>query len=68
MPLSDARPYPRLTPAQKEAVCAEVVLYLALMARYRLAQHGSVATNGEQLELFSAGTSERLDVSNVLDV
>jgi hypothetical protein len=68
MPLSDPRPYPRLTAEQKDHMVREVVLYLALMARYRLAQQGSMATNGEQLELFSAGTSERLDVSNVLDV
>jgi hypothetical protein len=46
----------------------EVVLYLALMDRYRLAQHGSVATNGEQLELFSAGTSERLERSAIGNV
>jgi hypothetical protein len=68
MPLSDPRPYPRLTPAQIDDVCREVTLYLALMARYHLAQQGSMATNGEQLELFPGGTSERLDVSNVLDV
>jgi hypothetical protein len=62
MPLSDLRPYPRLTAEQKEAVCREVALYLAIMDRYRLAPHATVAPKGEQLELFPAGTSERLDV------
>jgi hypothetical protein len=58
----DPRPYPRLTAAQMDHICREVVLYLALMERYRLGQQGPAAPKGEQLELFSGGTSERLDV------
>lgn len=65
MPLSDSRPYPRLTPEQMDNICREVVLYLAMMDRYRLAQHRPVALVGGQLEVFLAGTSERLDVPNV---
>jgi hypothetical protein len=68
MPLSDSRPYPRLTAEQIENVCREVVLYLAIMERYRLAQHRPFPPTGEQLELFLGGTSERLDVPNVLNV
>jgi len=68
MPLSDPRPYPRLTAEQIDHMLREVVLYLTLMAHYRLGQHGPGAPKEEQLELFSDGTSERLDVSNVLDV
>jgi hypothetical protein len=56
----DPRPYPRLTAEQKDNVLREVALYLSLQA--------PVPTEGEQLELFPPGTSERLDVSNVLDV
>jgi hypothetical protein len=55
MPLSDPRPYPRLTAEQKDHVCREVVLYLALMDRDRLAQHRPETRKGEQLELFSVG-------------
>ena len=54
----DPRPYPRLTPEQIDHVCCEVALYLAMMARYRLGQHRSVASTGEQLALFSGETSE----------
>jgi hypothetical protein len=59
MSLSDPQPYPRLTAEQKEHMLREVVLYLATMERYRLAQRHSVAPQGEQLKLFPA---ERLDV------
>ena len=48
----DPRPYPRLTPEQIENVCRQVALYLAVMERYRLARHTTVAPKGEQLELF----------------
>jgi hypothetical protein len=68
MYLLDPRPYPRLTAKQKDAIYREVVLYLAFMERYRLGQQDPVTPQGEQLELFSGGTSERLNVLNVLDV
>jgi len=71
MPLSDPRSYSRLTAAQKDDMLREVAWYLALMARYRLGpnslRHNGGAT-GEPLELFSPGTSERLDVPNVSNV
>jgi hypothetical protein len=61
----DPRPYPRLTEEQMDRLFPQVALYLALQDRFRSAQHDAVATKGEQLELFSPGTSENLDVSNV---
>ena len=61
----DPRPYPKLTPEQKDRMLRQVAWYLTLMARYRLGQHRLIASTGEQLELFPSGTSERLDVPNV---
>jgi hypothetical protein len=61
----DPRPYPKLTPEQKDRMLRQVAWYLATMARYRIGQQGAVEAAGEQLELFPAGTSERLDVPNV---
>lgn len=55
MVLSESRPYPQLTAEQKDKIGREVVLYLALIARYRLAQHRPATRTGEQLELFSVG-------------
>jgi len=65
MPLLDPRPYPRLTEEQKDRILRQVVLYLAMQDSQRPVKIGTVAPQGEQLELFSPETFERLDVSNV---
>jgi phage terminase Nu1 subunit (DNA packaging protein) len=57
MPLSDPRPYPRLTLEPIDRVLREVARYFTLLDCYRTGQQGLLAPTGEQLELFS---SERL--------
>jgi hypothetical protein len=61
----DPRPYPRLSAEQKNRLLRQVAWYLAAMAPYQSGQQRLVVSTGEQLELFPAGTSERLDVPNV---
>jgi hypothetical protein len=61
----DPRPYPRLTAEQMDRLFPQVAQYVALQDRFRAAQYGAVATEGEQLELLPPETFERLDVSNV---
>jgi hypothetical protein len=61
MPLSDPRPYPRLTAEQMDRLLPQVALYLALQDRFRSAQHDAIATKGEQLELFSDGKESQGD-------
>jgi hypothetical protein len=52
--VTDARrPYPRLTEAQQDAVCREVVLYLDLLQRYRRGEPPQLVPQGQQLELFA---------------
>jgi hypothetical protein len=48
-------PYPQLTAKQKDQICRELLIYLTVMDRYRLAPHRPVARQGEQLALFSVG-------------
>jgi hypothetical protein len=59
MPLSDSRPYPRLTAEQQDNVLRQVALYLALQDSQRPVKIGAVTPTGEQLELFPP---ERLNV------
>jgi hypothetical protein len=64
----DPRPYPRLSAEQMDRLFPQVALYLALQDSPRPVKIGTVTPKGEQLELFPPETSERLDVSNVLDI
>ena len=74
----DPRPYPRLTAEQKDNMLGEVAPYLAVMDWCRSGRqardfvdpsiHTPVTTEGEQLELFPPGTSERLERSILMNV
>lgn len=59
----DSRPYPRLSAEQMDRLLPQVAQYFALQDRFRAAQHGAVATKGEQLELFSDGKEGQGDLS-----
>jgi hypothetical protein len=63
MYILDPRPYPRLTAEQMDRLLPQVALYFALQDRFRATQHGAVATEGEQLELFSDGEEGQGDPS-----
>ena len=49
----DPRPYPRLSPEQKERILRQVAEYFTAMEHYQSGQHRPATSAGEQLDLFS---------------